>query len=305
MNNPFRIGIIGDIHLDYDEGDTQYFNESNYNLLLFVGDLSSLRKPSLALTVAKNLSKLRKPAVIIPGNHDVHNCLQIIAEALNNPVLVWLTGLPHKRFHQNLQSQLQPVILGGYSLHTFQTNGINIDVIAARPFAMGGSNLSYFPLLRSLYSVKTLEDSVDLLRQKIDISEAGNLIFLAHNGPWGLGENPTDIWGCDFNPGKGDFGDRDLTEAVQYAKTLGKRVLAVIAGHMHHQTYLGPKPFWRRGIPGPKRPKLVEKGGILYINAARVPRIFQQESKIFRHHLCFEFDGTDVEISEKFIEHPG
>jgi uncharacterized protein (TIGR04168 family) len=146
---------------------------------------------------------------------------------------------------------------------------------------------------------------VDLLCRQVDAAESGNLIFLGHNGPWGLSENPTDIWGCDFDPGRGDFGDRDLTEAVHYAMNLGNRVLAVIAGHMHQQTYLGPKPFWRRGIPGPTRPMLVERGGVIYINAARVPRIFQQESKNFHHHLCFRFDGDDIEVSEVLIEFPG
>jgi uncharacterized protein (TIGR04168 family) len=304
-NKPFRIAIIGDIHLEYDEKDTDYFNESNYDLLLFVGDLSGLRKPSLSISVAKELSNLEKPAVIIPGNHDVHNVLQIIAEVLNNPFLVWLVGLPHKRFHVKLLSQLEPVVLGGYSLHPFRTNGINVDIISARPYAMGGSSLSYSPLLKRLYGVRTMEDSVELLQQKIDESESENLIFLAHNGPWGLGENPTDIWGCDFDPERGDFGDRDLTEAVQYANTLGKRVLAVIAGHMHLQTYLGPKPVWRRGIPGPERSIMVEKEGIVYVNSARVPRKYQQGSNFIRHHLCFEFDGIDVEVREKFIEDPG
>jgi hypothetical protein len=46
---------------------------------------------------------------------------------------------------------------------------------------------------------------------------------------------------------------------------------------------------------------LVENGGVKYVNAALVPRIYQKEGETVHHHICMEFDGLDLEISEKSI----
>jgi uncharacterized protein (TIGR04168 family) len=298
-----KIGIIGDIHLDFDQADVNNFNASEYNLLLFVGDLSELFKPHGSLTIARYLSQLTKPAVFIPGNHDVHNVWQIIAEVLGSRALVRLSGLWHYRYHQHLREKLRPVKVGGYSIHPYQFGEFEFDLICARPYAMGGSQLSFSPLLRRLYGIRTKQDSIDLLCCQVDGTRSQNLIFLAHNGPHGLGDQPADIWGCDFDPRQGDFGDRDLTAAVEYAQSQGKRVLAVIAGHMHLQTYLGPKPVWqRRGTPGPIRPWYLERAGIHYVNAARVPRILTRgDGKSFHHHIEMWILGSEISIREKMI----
>jgi uncharacterized protein (TIGR04168 family) len=305
MSDPVRIAVIGDIHYDFDEWDVSYFNASEDDLLLFVGDLSELRYPSQSLEMAGKLSQLNKPAIFIPGNHDVHNVYQIIAEILHNRVLARLAGLPHYRFHLGLQARLKPVLLGAYSAYPYYIKETHFDVIAARPYAMGGSSLSYSPLLKRLYGIQNIADSEALLCQQVDSARSDNLIFLAHNGPSGLGEGPADIWGCDFAPRFGDFGDRDLATAIQYAQSSGKRILAVIAGHMHLQTFLGPKPVWeRQGTPGPIRPWHLVQNEVQYINAARVPRIFQKDGKTIHHFISLEFCGVEVEIKEELIEMP-
>ena len=260
MDRVNKIGVVGDIHLHYNDWDNDYFNQSDYDLLLFVGDLSELRHPRKGLVVAEVISQLQKPTIFIPGNHDVHNVFQIIAEIIRSRMLASLTSYYHFEYHELLTSKLSPHEVGGYSLHSFQGEHTQFDLIAARSYAMGGSNLSYAPLLRRLFGVRTLEQSSHLLGKLVDLSKSDNIIFLSHNGPTGLGEAPADIWGCDFDPKQGDFGDKDLEEAIKHAQEIGKRVLAVIAGHMHLQTYLGPKPAWKpRGIPGPIRPLKVEK----------------------------------------------
>jgi uncharacterized protein (TIGR04168 family) len=305
MSDPVCIAVIGDIHHDFDEWDISYFNASEHDLLFFVGDLSELRYPSQSLEMAEKLSQLNKLAIFIPGNHDVHNVYQIIAEILHNQVLIRLAGLPHYRFHLALQAKLQPVLLGAYSVYPYCIKETLFDIIAARPYAMGGSSLSYFPLLKRLYGIQNIADSEALLCHQVDSAKSDNLIFLAHNGPVGLGGQPTDMWGCDFDPRLGDFGDSDLTAAIQHAILLGKRVLAVIAGHMHLQTFVGPKPIWQRqGTPGPVRPWHLVRDGIHYINAARVPRIFQQGGKTFHHFISLEFCDVEVEIKEEIIERP-
>ena len=305
MKASTSIAVIGDIHLQYDEWDTHFLNESDYDLVLFVGDLSEIFHPKEALVIAGMLSKLEKPAIIVPGNHDVHNVLQIIAESVHSRLLAFLSGYYHFEYHERLAARLNPVAVGGYSIHPFQREGLRFDLIVSRPYAMGGSSLSYRPLMRWLFGVKTIDQSIRILHKLVAASEADNLIFLAHNGPTGLGGEPTDIWGCDFDPEQGDFGDVDLEEAVKYAQESGKRVLAVIAGHMHLQTYLGPKPFWkRRGVPGPLRPNIVEKNGVIYINAARVPRIFEQDGKKLHHHIRLDLSGGNVAAKEVFVEKP-
>ena len=113
------------------------------------------------------------------------------------------------------------------------------------------------------------------------------MIFLAHNGPTGLGTSRSDLWGCDFRREEGDFGDEDLALAITYARELGKRVLAVVAGHMHHRLRGGGKRRWYE-----------RKDGILYVNAARVPRIFEELGHAYHHHVDLTIDGDEVEAIE-------
>jgi uncharacterized protein (TIGR04168 family) len=297
-----RIAVIGDIHLQYDDWDTAYFNRSDYDLLLLTGDLGEFFHPRESFTIAAKLAQLLKPAVFVPGNHDVHNTLQIAAEILRARWLASVSGYYHFEHHERLAAQLNPVAVGGYSIHPYQGEHTTFDLVVARPYAMGGSSISYAPLMRSLYGVKKEAQSIKLLCNLVDLAESENLIFLAHNGPSGLGDGPADIWGCDFDPAQGDFGDQDLQEVVQYAQGKGKRVLAVIAGHMHLQTYLGPKPVWkRRGEPGPERPFCVEKDGVLYVNAARVPRIDTVDGRRLHYHVCIEISGIDVAVREVVV----
>lgn len=303
MINTTRLAVIGDVHLHYDEWDNTFLNKSDYDMVLFVGDLGELFHPQKAMEIASHLSRLEKPAILIPGNHDVHNIFQFFAELIHSRLLSSLSSYYHFEYHERLTAKLSPVAVGGYSIHPYQGAGSRFDLIAARPYAMGGSKVSYAPLLRRLFGVKKLDQSERVLHKLVDLSEADQLIFLAHNGPTGLGKEPTDIWGCDFDPEQGDYGDKDLEETVKYAKECGKRVLAVVAGHMHLKTYLGPKPFWKRyGEPGPERRNIVEREGITYINAARVPRIFEEDGKMVHHHVCLEITGQKVEVKEVFVD---
>jgi uncharacterized protein (TIGR04168 family) len=98
------------------------------------------------------------------------------------------------------------------------------------------------------------------------------------------------MWGCDFKPGGGDWGDPDLAVAIDYARQAGKRVLAVVAGHMHLETRHGRQRPWR-----------IERHGTLYINAARVPRIYTREAETHRHHVELKISPTGVEVREVFL----
>jgi uncharacterized protein (TIGR04168 family) len=115
-------------------------------------------------------------------------------------------------------------------------------------------------------------------------------VFLSHNGPVGLGDAPHDMWGCDFKPGGGDWGDPDLTAAVEYAIACGKRVLAVVAGHMHLRTKHGHE-----------RPWCARRDDTLYVNAARVPRIIARDREVHRHHVELIIDRDGVTANEVFV----
>ena len=56
------IGVIGDVHLFWDEADVAFFNGAGYDLLLFVGDLKGYTQLN-ARRVTDSLQKLRVPAM--------------------------------------------------------------------------------------------------------------------------------------------------------------------------------------------------------------------------------------------------
>lgn len=277
-----EVAVVGDIHGHFTEADVAAFNRSSYDLVLLVGDLEPLRatlSPDRRSPVAGLLSRLTRPALLIPGNHDAVWLPQLVAEVSGARALAELTGLGHQARLSRLEAGLSPVQVGGYSLHSFDLGGEGgrFDVIAGRPCSMGGPTLSFRPLLRRRNGLGSLEASARRLMDLVERSEAEAVIFLAHNGPTGLGGGRADLWGRDFGRREGDWGDRDLRLAVDHAQGLGKRVIAVVAGHMHRAV---------RG--GGERPGHLSRGGVLSINAAQVPRIASGK----RHHLRLAWGGS-------------
>ncbi len=97
---------------------------------------------------------------------------------------------------------------------------------------MGGNELSFPDLLRQRYGVESLEQSVQRLCKLVATAPSGDIVWLAHNGPSGLGNKRSSIWGCDFKPQGGDWGDDDLATAIAETQKT-HTVRAVVAGHMH------------------------------------------------------------------------
>jgi uncharacterized protein (TIGR04168 family) len=251
--------------------------------VLFVGDIYnySLQR---GLRAAAELANLEKPALLVPGNHDAVHPAQLAAEITRRSSLIRLANYGHTQRVRELRDAVGGVQVGGYSVHRLAPD---LDVVVGRPHAMGGSAMSFAPHLSEAYGVHTLEDSVWKLKRCVDSSEARSLVFLAHNGPTGLGERRDDLWGCDFRREEGDFGDQDLREAIDYARERGKRVLAVVAGHMHHRIRGGGKRRWYE-----------RQNGILYVNAARVPRIFEETGGVFHHHIDLTIENGVAEAVE-------
>ncbi len=302
-----RIAVIGDVHDHWNAKDSAYFNRSDYDLLLFVGDLTSILSLKRTPTIARRLAEVRKRALMIAGNHEVHNLVQLAAEVFDNQRLMWLSGARHAAFYERLAQWIAPVELGGFSSHFFRFGDVAFDVIVARPCSMGsglgpgvrenGQNssgnrgfrkrLNFGRLLRDVYGVDSLATSAQRLKACVDGARSERLIFLAHNGPTGLGDEPDDLWGRDFGePVGGDWGDEDLRVAIDYALEKGKKVEAVVAGHMHLRTKQGEE-----------RPWLKHMDGVSYVNAARVPRV----RRAGRHHVSIGLDGEGVEVKERFM----
>jgi len=268
------IGVIGDVHLHWDDKDVGFFNHAGYDLLLFVGDLAGYTQVR-GLRVARSLRKLRIPAMCIPGNHDGLHAFQLgseIAPRAHRLRRAFTQG--QARRCRNLDRALGDVELVAYSRHRLAPGGLPLNIVVGRPHSIGGRRLACIRHLAAAYGIDSMEASIARLKSLIDACDDAPILFLAHNGPSGLGDRADSIWGCDFRRKEEDWGDRDLEEALRYANGNGNKVLATVAGHMHRKTKSGKQ-----------RPAQMEKDGVLYVNAAEVPRHRKVNGTKKRHHV--------------------
>jgi uncharacterized protein (TIGR04168 family) len=282
--------VLGDLHSAWNAADVAYFNASDYELLLFTGDLGA-SGPRDGTRIARSLSGLQRPALVMPGNNDVAQYGELAAE------------LTYRRAQVGLLSEVEGeaaslegrghVRMCGLTAHRFELSDGPLTVIAGRPFAMGGSELSFPEALERSFGVRSLEASAEKMCALVDQAQDGRLIFLAHNGPAGLGDRADAIWGRDFRAPHCDWGDADLTAAIAHAQARGRAPAAVIAGHMH----------WALRGGGTRREQL-ERDGILHFNAARVPRIFQQDGETLHHHTALGFEDGRARIAEVLVAEP-
>jgi uncharacterized protein (TIGR04168 family) len=281
-----RLAVIGDVHLSFGPADVAHLDAQGLDAVLFVGDLSGYT-PRGALRVARYVRSLKTRAFVIPGNHDTVGAPQLLAEMMQNETALQLLAVGQRDRVEELRGSIAPAELVGYSMH--RVGGLTM--IAGRPHSFGGPRLAFRPYLTEAFRVATLEASAARLKWLIDDVRDERVFFLAHNGPSGLGETRDSIWGCDFRRSEGDFGDPDLEAAITHARVKGKRVVAVLAGHMHHA-------LKGRGM----RRWLEEKDGTLYVNAARVPRVFKQGGVEQRHYVEVTIDGDRASAREVLFQ---
>ncbi len=276
------LAIVGDLHDAWNAFDDAWFARSGYAAILFTGDLGDTR--ASGLRVATAVADVPGPALVMPGNADARYAAQLRAEFVHRRGLSELLG-------RDPAEDRPRSALCGYSLHPLRVGERWISVVAGRPFSLGGPSLAFAPQLEGRYGVTSLEESAKRLRELVDACESEELVFLAHNGPTGLGDRAHDPWGCDFKAEEGDWGDPDLREAIEYARGTGRRVLAVVAGHMHLALKQGARErCWQ-----------LEQDGILYLNAARVPRIFERDGRLLHHHLALHLGPGGVRAEERFV----
>ena len=299
-----KIAVIGDIHSYLLPNDMDYFNTSNYDAILLTGDFP-WHLQNGTNRVLKLLNRSFIPVYGIFGNHDSASLIQLAGEVFQKKWVKALGSLLHPVRFDLLNRSARRVKIAGYTRFTLHNHwgipGVDegqpkeskpvLDLIIARPFSMGGPGITYEHLLKKKFDVSSLEESRDKILGLIkSVPSKRPYIILAHNGPAGLGEEHTDLFGCDFKQQGGDWGDSDLAEAIDKA---AKKPLAVIAGHMHHRLKKSRKT----------RNWALYKDNIWFVNAARVPRVFKDVNRgELRHHLSLEFHDDKVEVTEMLVD---
>ncbi|HEY9668297.1 MAG TPA: TIGR04168 family protein, partial [Coleofasciculaceae cyanobacterium] len=215
-----KIAVVGDVHYLWEEEDAIALQELGIDLVLFVGDFGNE-----SVEVVRSIASLNLPKAAIMGNHDA-----------------WFTAsdwgrkrCPYDRTKEDWV-QLQLDLLGeahvGYGYLDFPQ--FELSVVGSRPFSWGGETWKNKEFYQEWYSVTGFDESVERIVTAVQNTAYDTILFIGHNGPTGLGNQPEDPCGKDWQPLGGDFGDPDFAEAIAQTQALGKQVPFVTFGHMHH-----------------------------------------------------------------------
>ena len=255
------VAVIGDVHDRWELEDNLALQHLGVDLALFVGDFGNE-----SVEIIRLIAQLPIPKAVILGNHDA-----------------WYTAsgwgrkkAPYDHSKEDrVQQQLD--LLGtahvGYS--KLDLPQYNLSVVGSRPFSWGGSKWKNQQFYRDRYQINNFAESTTRIVAEARETLCENLIFIGHNGPFGLGEKPEDTCGKDWNPLGGDHGDPDFAAAIDKTLSLGKSISLVSFGHMHHR--LRHRQDRRRTIVN------TNSEGTVYLNAAAVPRIKTENSQKLRN----------------------
>ena len=247
----WKIAVVGDVHYLWNEYDYQALKSLAVDLVLFVGDFGNE-----SLQIVSEVASLDLPKAIVLGNHDA-----------------WFSATPWGRKKAPYDHQLEDWVqeqldlLGdahvGYGYLDFPE--WEISLVGSRPFSWGGSEWRCEQFYQEKYGVNNFEQSTAKIIEAVKKTKYDNLVIIGHNGPCGLGDKPEDTCGRDWQPLGGDFGDPDLQEAIAQSRKLGKNIILVTFGHMHHSLRHTKKRL--RTIINQ------DEQGTIYLNAATTPRI--------------------------------
>ncbi|KAB5552811.1 hypothetical protein DKX38_010134 [Salix brachista] len=233
-----RIAVVGDVHDDWNlEEDSKalqllqdFLSESNMCLhvqcsqIWFSSQAGDFGNENVELV--QSIADLNLPKVVILGNHDA-----------------WKTQHFSGKRKDGVQRQLE--CLGeehvAYKRLDFPT--LKLSVVGGRPFSCGGEQIFRRSLLSARYGVQDMDGSADrIYNAALGTPEDHMVIFLAHNGPTGLGSNLNDICGKDWVFGGGDHGDpgtdvRMFLRASSVTDTTCN-LFALYHGKLFHSTIL-------------------------------------------------------------------
>ncbi len=284
INHKITIAVVGDIHDLWDSEDETALKDLGVDLVLFVGDFGNE-----AVEIVRQIAAVSLPKAAIMGNHDA-----------------WYTAsywgqkqAPYDRTKEDrVQQQLD--LLGethvGFSHLDFPQ--FNLSVVGSRPFSWGGTKWRNENFYRDRYNVNNFAESTSRIVTAAKNTAYDTIIFIGHNGPTGLGDEPEAICGKDWQPLGGDYGDPDFTEAIDKVRSLGKSIPLVTFGHMHHRLR-HRKDRWRTRInTSPEE--------TIYLNSACVPRIKTEPEGLQRSFSLVSLDrGQVTKISLIWLQQNG
>ena len=266
------IAVVGDVHEQWEIADHQALAAIAVDLVLFVGDFGNE-----SLGVVGLIAELALPKATVFGNHDA-----------------WFTatdwGRKKSPYDHAVEDRVraQQTLLGeadvSYGRRDFAPLGLS--VVGSRPFTWGGDQWKNKRFLRDRYAMTNFSESQAKIEAMALSSPHESVIFLAHNGPTGLGDQPESICGRDWNPLGGDFGDPDLAAAIAGVRAGGKQIPLVTFGHMHHRL---------RHRQDRLRDRVqVDRHGTVYLNAACVPRIQGEKGNTRRNFTLVTLTAGQV-----------
>lgn len=248
MAGPKLIACVGDVHGFWNKESEDALCWLRPDLSLFVGDFGEED-----VELVRQIADVRDRKAVILGNHDGWH------------------STSGKGSMEGVEKQLD--LLGddhvGLSANSYPDLGLS--VVGCRPFSAGGGSWRRFSkFYKRMYGLRNFQDSTtQIVASALAEPQHHNLIFLAHNGPSGLGEQADSICGIDWKLGEqGDMGDMDLHEAIDDVSSRGRSLPLVVFGHMHEMLHRNAFPRVKRNMF-----HLDEKRNIAYVNCAVVPRI--------------------------------
>ncbi|XP_020576004.1 uncharacterized protein LOC110021733 [Phalaenopsis equestris] len=242
MATSVRIVIVGDVHDDWDlKEDSSALQLLQPDLVLFTGDFGNEN-----VELVRSISNLDFPKAAILGNHDC-----------------WGTYDFQQKKETLVQLQLESLGKHHVAYSRLDMPELKLSVVGGRPFSSGGDKLFRPKLLSQRYGVRNLEESKKkIINAALGAPDGHNLVFLAHNGPSGLGSKMDDICGKDWVSEGGDHGDSDLAKALLELRNKRLPIPLVVFGHMHKGLAYG----------GLRKMIVVGVDGTIYLNGAIVPR---------------------------------
>ncbi|BAZ05296.1 TIGR04168 family protein [Calothrix sp. NIES-3974] len=267
-----KIAVIGDVHDQWEIEDELALKRLEVDLALFVGDFGNE-----SVEVVRQIAALNIPFAAIMGNHDA-----------------WFTATewgrkkcPYDRSKEDwVQLQLDLLGEAHVGFGKLDLPAFNLTVVGSRPFSWGGPEWKFADLCRERYGVNDLDASAAKIFASVKQAQYETIIFVGHNGPSGLGDRPEDPCGKDWHPIGGDYGDPDFAEAISQSLTFGKTIPLVTFGHMHHTLRHTKKHIRKRVFRSPE--------GIIYLNAACVPRILERGNHKLRNFSLVTLEDNKV-----------
>ncbi|WP_049750895.1 TIGR04168 family protein [Prochlorococcus marinus] len=262
-----NLAIAGDLHGSWVAKDKELLIQLCPDAVLFVGDLSD----GGDLRLIKAINSVPIPSAVILGNHD--RGLEPSGYLLQQQ----LTVLGERDCSWRLRGWSEPPL----------------SVVGARPCSPGGG---YYlsNQVKGVFGPVSLEESVArIYKSALKAAEEFPLVLLAHAGPTGLGSDASSLCGRDWKIPAIDWGDQDLSMAIDLIRKK-RKIDLVVFGHMHHQL--------KRGR-GNRKTFVIDQFGTAYLNAACVPRRKQDEFGNWLSHFSWAkfINGKLAHVSHRWF----